>query len=473
MKPKKKVEQAIRGKLRFTAGSAFRKRLLADVMSAQGRFQERQRSCREPSAGGAVLSHPVFRLASIAATIVIVVLSIMLWGRFTTPAYAIEQTVEALQNVRFLHLIARDEAGHISDERWIEIGADGFQKRYRQYNPARPRPTIIDDGESTAVYHRDRRAVILYDRSERQYQWVTPLGAFFENLRREGRILKRNDRFQGQPAHRVWWPAMSSECFIDPKTKLPLAIGQTQLSYETPAPGTFQIIIPADYTAVDCRPGAPAAPLPEWLIEQEAVQENMDAYFREGAHALAQGDYRQAVERFEYIVENNEHSNWAWFWLGRAYCGLGQYDLAVEKFTCVLETMGRAFPCHYCNYARGLAYARLGETEAAEADVRVCLPAMVYTLRIPSTGWMFEFAEDPMLQQGGDMPSNQEIVTNMIGRLRRISGRDFGYDANAPAERNEAAIAAWERWLQEDGQIRFTPDSWPTPAPVAEGESNR
>jgi len=463
MIPERTVEKALRGKLRFTAGSTLRERLLAEVMNAQQQAKGTEPALHESGRKLRIVRNPVVKLTSVAAVIAVAVLSVALWDRFSSRAYAIEQTVEALQSVRFLHVTERDDTGQITDERWIEIGEDGYQARYRQQNPAPRNFAVVEDGESTGVYYHDRRAVVLYDRSQRQYQWVSSLRAFIENLRWEGRILKRNDHYQGRPAHRVWWPAMSAECLIDPKTKLPVAIGKVQLSYETPAHETFEITIPEGYSAVDRRPGAAAGPAPQWLVEQEAVEENIDAYFRQGAHALARGDYEQAVENFEYIVRNDEFSNWAWFWLGRAYYGLGRYDRAVERFTRILDALGDAYPCRYCNYARGLAYARLGRTEAAEADLRVCLPAMIHTLTIPSSGWLFEFADNPMIQQGRDMPTNAEIVTNMIHRLRLITGQDFGYDPNATTEENEAAIAAWERWLGDDGQIRLPTDGWPAP----------
>jgi hypothetical protein len=369
--------------------------------------------------------------------------------------------------------VGHDETGRVCDERWIELGEDGYQVRYRQENPAPRNSSIIEDGQSTAVYHHDRKAVVIYDRKDQQFQWVGPLGKFFENLRLEGQILKENDEHRGWRAHKVWWPAMCAECYIDPRTKLPVAIGSAELSYEEPPAGTFEIVIPEGYIALDRRPGAPSEPAPPWLIEQEAVEENVGAYFRQGAHALARGDWGQAVESFEYIAKNKEFSNWACFWLGRAYFGLGRYDLAVEKFTKVLETIGDAYPCHYCNYARGLAYAHLGEIEAAEADFRVCLPAMIRTLRIPSTGWMFEFADDPMIQQGRDVPGDRQIVANMVRRLQRITGRDFGYDPNATVEENEAPIAAWERWLREDGRIKFTSPGPPASPSSATDERTR
>ena len=101
----------------------------------------------------------------------------------------------------------RDEAGQIKDERWIEIGDNGYQIRYRQDNPAPRNFGVIEDGQSTAVYRHDKKAVIIYDRKDQEFQWVGPLGEVFENLRQEGKILQENIEYKGRPAHKVWWPA--------------------------------------------------------------------------------------------------------------------------------------------------------------------------------------------------------------------------------------------------------------------------
>ncbi len=472
MKPKKKVEKAIRGRLRFTAGATFRDRLLADVMNAQEEFKGTGPTLHEPGIRRRLMRSPVAKLTSIAAVIAVAALSIVFSGRFSTPAYAIEQTVEALQNVRFLHIIGRDKAGEIKDERWIEIGEDGYQVRYRQQNPAsviEKHPgapsMVIEDGESTAVYRQEKKAVILYDRKEMQYQWVGELGKAFENLRTEGQILQEDSEYQGRRAHKVWWPYMSAECYVDPETKLPMAIGDTELSYEEPPAGTWEITIPDGYAVLDKRAGAPPTTASDWLVEEENAQKNKRESFNLGAQALMNGDYAEAAKQFEQALG---WDSWATFWLGSAYYELGQYDLAAKYFTEMLNTMLKAFGgdvLPYCNYALGLAQARAGNLEAATANFEACLPAMIQTLRIPSGGRMFEYADNPKIRYGQHKPSDQEMVVKMVNRLRLITGQNFGYDPTLTNEQNEGAIAAWEQWFQTDGQIQFTPDAELLPVP--------
>ena len=390
------------------------------------------------------------KFAAAAAVIVAAVLSVTFLGKLTAPAYALEQTVEAFKNVRFLHLIRRDVAGRIEDERWIEIGAHGRQVRYRQDTP--PNFLAIEDGQTTAEYHKDKNTVVLYSNKDKQYQWVGNLGLFLENLRQEGRIIEENADYGGRVAHRVLWPMMNAECYVDPQTKLPIAIGRTELSYELPPTGTFEIIVPEDYVVLDKRPGAPEAPEPQWLDDQRIA----DEYFRQARYALKSGSYKKAAELFEYVVEKQPGRNWAWFWLGSSYYGLGEYDSAIRSYSKVLEMMSDQ---PYCLYSRGLTYAQNGMEEPARTDLAKALPWMIQALRKPTAAAMFEYADDPTLRDGEIRPTDRQIVARMINRLRVITGQNFGYDPEATPEQNEKAVALWEQWFNDSGEIKLAPDA--------------
>ena len=105
-------------------------------------------------------------LAAAAVIIIAVALSIIFFDRLTVPAYAIEQTLEAFSNVRFMHVIRRDETGRLEDERWIEIGADGLQGRYRQDTPHSDF-FVVDDRVTVLVFHRNFDTVILHGPARR------------------------------------------------------------------------------------------------------------------------------------------------------------------------------------------------------------------------------------------------------------------------------------------------------------------
>jgi len=97
--------------------------------------------------------------------------------------------------------------------------------------------------------------------------------------------------------------------------------------------------------------------------------------------------------------------------------------------------------------------------DEAVSDLQVCLPSMVQTLRTPSGGKMFEYADNPMMRYGKYNPTDQQMIVNMINRLRIVSGENFNYDPSATDQENEAAISAWEQWSIDSGKIKFTPDA--------------
>ena len=187
MTPEDKTQEAIREHFRFVANDGLRRRMLDHVLQAQKSSRSTTQALGEPTIRRIAMKGLIAKSAVAAAVIVIAALALTLLPKLNTPAYAISQTVEALQNVHFLHLIWYDEASQVKQERWIEIGADGFQVRYRQDSPDH-NFGAIEDGETTAAYRHDQKAVILDDHDEMQYQWVGALGEAFEDLRQNGKI---------------------------------------------------------------------------------------------------------------------------------------------------------------------------------------------------------------------------------------------------------------------------------------------
>jgi len=455
MRPADNIDKLIK-KLALKASAELGERVHGDISRALEKSEKTKSALVQPNMWRIIMKNRITKLAVAAVIIIAAVLSITFLDKSAPSAYAIEQTIEAFKNVRFLHLVRRDEIGQVEDERWIEIGAHGRQVRYRQ---EKTNWLAVEDGKTTAVYHKDKNTVVLWSNREKQYQWVGDLGGFLENLRQDGKIIEENTDYQGRVAHRVLWPMMNAECYVDHETKLPIAIGDTELSYEQPPQGAFEVGIPEGFVVVDKRPGVSKTEQPDWLKDEERA----DRYFHQGRLALASGDYDEAVELFEYVVEKQPGRNWAWFWLGKTYYELGEYDLAIEKLSKVLDMMGSQ---PYGHYARGLAYAQKGLEEEAEQDLEKALPWMIRALREPTSAAMFEYADDPRLREGRYRPTEEQIFARMINRLRVATSQNFGYDPDASAEENEQAKAGWEDWFETSGQIEFTPDAELVPVPA-------
>jgi len=403
--------------------------------------------------------------AAAAVVLIAVLLSMTALDKLIPAAYAIDQTLEALENVRFIHIASRNDAGKTKDERWIEIGPDGFQVRYRQDTP--PNFLVVEDGKTVSVYYKDKNAVILYDPKDKQYQWVGNLRQWLDELVGQGSVvIEENVDYRGRNAHRVRCFKSNTDCYVDPETKLPIAIGGYQISYEYPPEGTFDIVIPDGVQVADMRPGAPPAELPDWLVANEIVA---DTSFHNARYALAAGRSEEAAELFAKVVEVQVGRNWAWFWLGKAHYELGEYDKAIYEFSKVIDMFAEhKLVLDYCHLARGLAYAAKGMKDMAQRDCDLALPVMIDALRNIQATHMFDYADNPLYRSlpKEDRPTAQQSLAMMINRLRITTGQNFGYDPNVSAEENEPAIAAWEEWLETSGQINFTPDANLVPIPA-------
>ncbi|MHC4573582.1 MAG: hypothetical protein ACYS76_05545, partial [Planctomycetota bacterium] len=116
--------------------------IVEDVMSRIGQSGKMEKSNNKLLLRRFIMNR-FSKLAAAAVVIVAAVISITFLGKLTAPVYALEQTIEALKNVRYMHIVRRGEAGQVEDERWIEIGPDGVQARYRQDTP--PNFLVVDN----------------------------------------------------------------------------------------------------------------------------------------------------------------------------------------------------------------------------------------------------------------------------------------------------------------------------------------
>jgi len=361
------------------------------------------------------------------------------------PAYALGQTLQALKQVGFMHVVRHSADGTFADERWIEIGANGRQVRYRQDTHS----TLINffavqDEKTVLAHYKDKNTVVLYTPAQQTVEWIGDLGELFNDFQNEGNVvIEPNVQFRGHRAHLVRWLKLNEEAYIDPDTKLPLSIMGYDVSYEAPPAGTFDIVIPKGAVVVDKRPGAPPVEEPQWMKDQEAAP----AKFDEARAALAAGDYEKGERLCAETVKLWPELTWAWYWLGYAQSKLAKYDQAIGDYTKVIEVFREvcptAAPPHYAYLARGLAYRAKGMEERAKPDLAVALPMMIDVLRHPEGAQLFNMADDPLFgKQQHHMPTPEESKRRMYDLLRLATGQ-APTDATAS---DEQRLVFWENW---------------------------
>jgi hypothetical protein len=424
-------------------------RVLADAKGALAKTNTKTSVLSKPNLGRFIMKSPMTRLAMGVILTIGVISAVFIHG--ATPVYALEQTLTALNEIQFLHAVMRNAEGQATDERWIEVGSDGEQARYMQESRLLGMDVLIVDNDQTCfVYYKDKQTAVLYDSHQARYEWFNNLRQLLQDLAGQGRSgvveIETQVPYQGGVAHRVRLIRANMNCYIDPQTHLPLAVGPYEMSYEEPSDMLFSMEIPDGVGTVDKRSGSPPAEAPQWMMDLEAV----DPYFDEARAALVGGDCLTAAELFTQVVEIQPLRNWAWFWLGQSRDQLGQYDAAIYCYSRVIDLFNTVqMEVPYCRLARALVYLNRGMDYAAQEDLAVALPVMIKGLRNPEASRMFDDADDPMLRDRPDdqRPSEKESLVRMIERLKEAAGCDFGtLSTRSDPQAIEQVIQAWEAW---------------------------
>ncbi len=454
MKPSNTIKRLIK-KSDVAIGSATHRRILVDSLERLSKSKSLGPSETRPDFWRIVMRSKITQLAAAAVILVAVILAIAILDKSVSSAYALEQTIEAIKSVRFMHIVRGPrENKDYGDERWIEIMPDGSQGRYRQDTP--PRLFVVDDRKTVFAYRENKNTAVLYDPNEQSWTWHGNPGKWFEELANSDLtpIIEENVNYRGRPAHLVRCPRIGRKCYIDPETKLPIAYGGYDITYEEPPKGTFDIPpVPEGVLFVDKRPGAEFTEEPEWMKRKTESDKKLDEHdekcaplFREAMHKLAEGKYDEAVELLTVVVGLQPMRNWAWHWLGKAYYESGRYEKAIVMYS--VWCRGGVLCCY--NLARGRAYRKLGMEAAARKDFEIALEAMVESLRDMDSmkARLFDYAEDPLYRYDKQRrPGKKESFTTMIYRLREVTGENFGYDPSVDTpEEIERVISAWEEW---------------------------
>jgi hypothetical protein len=373
------------------------------------------------------------------ATTGIVLLGVVLLGT-SQPTYALARTIEALKQIRFLHVVMETNTAGITDERWIELGADGTQIRYRQDSVGMGENVlIVDDGKTCLFFDRQKNTATLTASDGQSYQWIGNLREFFAEMADDRNVVVHPDaEVRGRKLHQIVWPRLQMECLVDPVTKLPVKVGPHRVTYDPPLPGTFDCTAPAGARVVDERtPSKPAE-------AAEKPKADVNQLFKQAREHLARGEWEPARMALDKVVQDEPRMNWAWFWLGKANEELGDNVAAIADYTKVIEMFkALGLTPHYCHLARGQVFRRTGNTEAARLDFAVALPVMIQSLGRIEGAETFDYADDFGDKRKWD---EAERFQRMVKRLEVVTGVKLDNGTAVTAKDRAATTTAWQKW---------------------------
>ncbi|MHC4619648.1 MAG: hypothetical protein ACYTEQ_18025, partial [Planctomycetota bacterium] len=132
MTPAENIEKLIKDVPIDTSGRAD-KAVLGDVMKALENTKETTSAKLGPNIGRIIMRKPIAKLVTAAAVILIAAIGISLVQNSATTAYAIQQTIEAGREMRYLHFYhyASSDSNTPDKEAWLEYDGGGQIKNTR------------------------------------------------------------------------------------------------------------------------------------------------------------------------------------------------------------------------------------------------------------------------------------------------------------------------------------------------------
>jgi outer membrane lipoprotein-sorting protein len=190
------------------------------------------RSTEPPNIWRIIMNSKISKFAAVAVIIMAVVLGVSLLDRSATPAYAIEQTIQAMRSVRSVCAYCTDWDGS-KGETWVKIDPETGQEEY--YYSDIGNLLIVATPQKTFYYHKDQNLVRI--RNEHVLAAEVRFSNLFEDLpdlieKLNGKLDFKSefDQDLNKQVIRVHGYIPAQKDFgekefivtVDPKTKLPI-----------------------------------------------------------------------------------------------------------------------------------------------------------------------------------------------------------------------------------------------------------
>ncbi len=166
MRPTENIERLIR-QLRYRARPEVHDRILGNVLQALNKSKEKRMAATQPNIWRTIMKSKITKLAAAAAMIIIAALGISLLQNSATTAYAIEQTIEAGQDVRYLHFYhyASLDSNTLDREAWLEYDNSGQIKntRVNWYNQPSGDMVVVWKEGRTQYWTKKEKTLLFFE----------------------------------------------------------------------------------------------------------------------------------------------------------------------------------------------------------------------------------------------------------------------------------------------------------------------
>ena len=376
MKPTKTIENLVKD-LHETTGREMDERVIGDVMNVM-KQKEKRPSLIEPNIWRKIMKTRITKLTSIAAAILIVIAGIILVDKSVTPVWAIEQTIEAFEEIHSVII-----TGTVNDSGpfkcWTkrnEQSENLFNMRYESNDEV-----VVIRGDKAYAHRPGSSRVHLFEKELSIHGlafwykamelrlWLT--GTMFQQLKEQTDDWKETygkDEQTGRKCVFVtcsYKPLSGSFWFVfDPETKLVVRVKHW-----------FNVN----------REGEPAFYAENIVYNEEISDEVFDFKIPEGAKVVNEKDLRQKQklrEKARKLFENKEyaealelyHQAEYWMMVGICYDNMEQFEKAIEYYEKNIEEYSDVPDSLLSTYFYlGSAYVKTGQNDKAIEAFKNCL----------------------------------------------------------------------------------------------------
>ena len=154
MSPADNIEQRIR-ELRFRTGPEADERILTDALAALEQTRTTIPNTTRSSVWRIIMTSRWTKIIPAAAAIIaIAVVAVTVLNRSATPAYSLEQTVEANRGLRYIHIKIDPARFDHMGEAWLQLDSKGQPMRLKMDFPA------TMDGPKVVLWQDNNKAEV-------------------------------------------------------------------------------------------------------------------------------------------------------------------------------------------------------------------------------------------------------------------------------------------------------------------------
>ena len=250
MRTVKDIKQSVR-ELKVESSEQIHGRILDKLLRTLDKSKKQTAELQPAVWRMIIMKRPLTKIAAAAAIILIAVLGVTFLDKAVTPAWAIEQTIEALKKVLTVHIVGQDWDGN-PFESWIKTNPETGESDYVCIDQTPYGSKISSTPEGSCIW--DKNGNIVRKTNKILASFDARFECMFEDLVKKiesgsigkdewVKIYTDKDHNSGEDVIAIWAMTKTQDfkIYIDPDTKLP-----TRMYFDR-ADNTAQILKIADY----------------------------------------------------------------------------------------------------------------------------------------------------------------------------------------------------------------------------------